>query len=217
MYFIVSSRSAAYRAWMFGTPGATGVWADENTRQLPERALGVLSAFQFDVDAMFGSACVEQPATLLGAFGALLCVLMWSLNSASPALEHKTDDGLLTPVIYDTNFVTAWVVTAFLVYEVGVYFTGVELAAVFQLWAPLLPLIGVLVGLLPGCGPQIVVTSLYLSGAAPLSAQLGNALSNDGDALLPALALAPKAAVVATLYSALPALLVGYGYYLLWE
>ena len=39
---------------------------------------------------------------------------------------------------------------------------------------------------------------------------MGNAISNDGDALFPALALAPGAAVIATLYSAVPALLIAY-------
>ena len=49
------------------------------------------------------------------------------------------------------------------------------------------------------------------------SAPLGNAISNDGDALFPAIALAPRAAVMATLYSAIPALLVAYAYYWIWE
>lgn len=57
------------------------------------------------------------------------------------------------------------------------------------------------------------MTSLYLSGSVPLSAQLGNAIANDGDALFPALAVAPKAAIVATLYSAIPAVVVAYGWY----
>ena len=59
------------------------------------------------------------------------------------------------------------------------------------------------------------MTSLYLAGALPLSAQLGNAIANDGDALFPAIAIAPRAAVAATLYSALPALVVGYGAHML--
>jgi hypothetical protein len=71
----------------------------------------------------------------------------------------------------------------------------------------------ILVGLIPGCGPQIMVTSLYLAGTVPFSAQLGNAMANDGDALFPALAVAPKAAVVATLYSAVPAVIAAYAWY----
>ena len=50
-----------------------------------------------------------------------------------------------------------------------------------------------------------------------MSAQLGNALSNDGDALFPALALAPRAALVATAYSTIPAIMVAYGYAFLFE
>jgi hypothetical protein len=61
-----------------------------------------------------------------------------------------------------------------------------------------------------------VVTSLYITGAMPLSGQLANAISNDGDALFPALAIAPKAAAVATLYSGIPALIVGYATYMFW-
>jgi hypothetical protein len=75
--------------------------------------------------------------------------------------------------------------------------------------------VGVAVGLLPGCGPQIVVTALYLNGLVPFSALLGNALSNDGDALFPAIAMAPRAAALATAYSAAPAVALAYGAYAL--
>ena len=81
----------------------------------------------------------------------------------------------------------------------------------------LLPFIGVVIGMIPGCGPQIITTTLYLSGAIPLSAQIGNAISNDGDALFPAIALSPKVAMVATLYSSIPAFVVAYGYYFIFE
>jgi hypothetical protein len=58
---------------------------------------------------------------------------------------------------------------------------------------------------------------MYLSGIIPLSAQIGNAVSNDGDALFPAIAIAPRVAVVATLYSAVPAVLISYGWLFLFE
>ena len=81
----------------------------------------------------------------------------------------------------------------------------------------LTPLMAILLGFLPGCGPQVLVTTMYLSGIIPLSAQIGNALSNDGDALFPAIAIAPRVAVVATLYSAVPALILAYGWLFLFE
>ena len=75
----------------------------------------------------------------------------------------------------------------------------------------------ILIGFIPGCGPQIMITSMYVSGQIPLSAQIGNAISNDGDALFPAIALAPKAAIIATLYSGIPAMIVAYSYMFLFE
>ncbi|MGC9460760.1 putative manganese transporter, partial [Vibrio genomosp. F10] len=42
-------------------------------------------------------------------------------------------------------------------------------------------------------------------------------ISNDGDALFPAIALAPKAALMATIYSVIPAFIIGYGYFFLFE
>jgi len=61
----------------------------------------------------------------------------------------------------------------------------------------------------------VLVATLYLNGALPFAALIGNAISNDGDALFPALALNRKAALLATFYSAIPALIVAYGFYLL--
>ena len=70
------------------------------------------------------------------------------------------------------------------------------------LFGPFIPLMAILIGFIPGCGPQIMITSMYVSGQIPMSAQIGNSISNDGDALFPAIAISAKAAIVATLYSA---------------
>ena len=76
---------------------------------------------------------------------------------------------------------------------------------------------GILFGFLPGCGPQVIVATFYLNGFIPLSAEIGNSISNDGDALFPAIALAPKAAIVATLYSAIPAIITAYSFMFFFE
>ena len=74
------------------------------------------------------------------------------------------------------------------------------------------PAIVIIVGFVPGCAlPQITLTALYLSGALPLSAQFDNAIFNDGDALFPAIAIAPKAALLATFYSGVPKIIAAYG------
>ena len=55
----------------------------------------------------------------------------------------------------------------------------------------LLPLIAVLVGVIPGRGPQVLVVILYVNGVSSFSTLIGNAISNDGDALFPAIGLNP--------------------------
>jgi hypothetical protein len=185
---------------------------------VPGLILGTLDLMMVDTDALFGPLAVHEPTLVLGVAGALLAFAMWTLDPAQkfdPGVARA--GGAFVRAVDTTNFVTVWVIVGFLIYELGVHFTGVDLAVVFDTWAPLIPLLAVLVGFLPGCGPQIVVTTLYISGAMPLSGQLGNAISNDGDALFPAIAMAPRAAVVATLYSAVPAVLVAYGYFLMFE
>ncbi len=180
----------------------------------PGIVLAGLVAFQVDVDAMFATDMLDRPATLLGVVGGVLALSM----RLAPSFGIKGDaafsagSGLIRRTISDTNFVTVWVIFAYLVFELSVYFLGIDLKTVFDGWVLFTPMIAILLGFLPGCGPQVLVTTMYLSGIIPLSAQIGNALSNDGDALFPAIAIAPKVAVVATLYSAVPAVILAYGW-----
>ena len=155
---------------------------------------------------------------IIGSAGAIISIFMWSLNPLSD-FQCSTDKsrGFLSRVIDTTNFVTTWVIGGFLTFEIFMYFTQIDLKIFFDLWLPFVPLMAVLFGFLPGCGPQIVIATFYLNGFIPLSAELGNAISNDGDALFPAIALAPKAALLATFYSAIPALIVAYGYFFIFE
>jgi len=198
---------------------------------LPGLVFALPMAFLVDPNQWFGPLAWLEPVTLLGFAGGVLAIVMWCLHfTANPAHHYaganpgdqvgeyippdsSPNMSILARVINDTNFVTVWVIAAFLVYELTVHASGADISAWFAVWAPFTPLIAVLVGFLPGCGPQIVVTTLYLNGAIPMGALIANAISNDGDALFPAIALAPKAAIIATLYTGIPALIVGYGFY----
>ena len=185
----------------------------------PGILLAGLVAFQIDVDARFAIDGLDRPATLLGVIGGTLAVSM----RLAPRFGLHGDrvfsagGGLIRRTISDTNFVTVWVIAAYLIFELSVYFLALDFKTVFDGWILLTPLIAILLGFLPGCGPQVLVTTMYLSGIIPLSAQIGNAISNDGDALFPAIAIAPKVAVVATLYSAVPAVILSYGWLFLFE
>jgi hypothetical protein len=150
---------------------------------------------------------------IVGLAGTATGLWIWA-TSPVQAMTNSAD-APLTRVAEETSFISVWVIGAYLAYEFTVTYSGLDLAMLFNSVAPFLPIAGVLVGLIPGCGPQVLVTTLFVNGLIPFSALIGNAISNDGDALFPAIALNPKAAIIATLYSTVPAILVAYGFYFL--
>ncbi|WP_224447132.1 putative manganese transporter [Haloprofundus salilacus] len=120
----------------------------------------------------------------------------------------------LTHAAMETSFVTVWVIAAYLLYEYGILLTGVDLQVFAAAAGVLAPIGAALVGLIPGCGPQILLATAYAEGAIPFSALTANAISQDGDALFPLLAIDKKAAIVASIYTTVPALVVGIGLHL---
>ena len=186
---------------------------------IPGMIFGILSAFQIDLDAFFSNNFIKNPITFFGFFAGSLCFIMWIIPIISGFKYSPSgpNEKIIRRTVSDTNFITGWVILAFLAYELTSHFGGFNLETIFNSYYMLIPLIAILIGFLPGCGPQILVTTLYLNGIIPLSAQIGNAISNDGDALFPAIALHPKAAFIATIYSGFPAIIVSYGFLFIFE
>ena len=116
----------------------------------------------------------------------------------------------------ETSMVTVWVIGAYLIYEYGIVITGMEIATLAETAGVLAPIGGALLGLVPGCAPQIVFAGIYAEGGIPFSALTANAISQDGDALFPLMAIDMKAAIVATVYTTIPALIVGVALYYFW-
>ncbi len=185
----------------------------------PGIIIGFLSAFQIDLNKVFQNEYIDRPITLFGFIAGSLCFLMWTLPLIYGCryVPSNKDQTIQKRIISDTNFITGWVILAFITFEMSVYLGNINLSTIFNSYIYFIPLFAILIGLLPGCGPQILVTTMYLGGIIPLSAQMGNAISNDGDALFPAIALHPKAAIIATLYSSIPALIVSYLYLFIFE
>ncbi len=173
---------------------------------LPGLAFGVMALAQAEFTGI--TAKIE---TTIALTGIAIGIFVWA---ASPlkALTNTTDNAM-TRVTEETSFITTWVILAFLLFEYLNGFAGLDLEAMFKTVGILLPLMAILVGFIPGCGPQILVTTFYINGLIPFSALIGNSIANDGDALFPAIALNPKAALLATIYSAIPAFFVAYGFY----
>jgi hypothetical protein len=164
---------------------------------------------QAGVTAAVSAAHLEVLVGVAGLSGCLLLVALGRGRGRALGCTAAARAGeVLTAAARETAVVVCWVAVAFLVVEVAVIAAGVDLAAL-----PVLGLAGVLLGaglgLVPGCGPHLVLTGLYVQGVVPLPMLLANALSQDGDALLPLLVLDRRAALLGTALSTLPGVLVG--------
>ena len=169
---------------------------------VPGLILGILQLGQIDISE-FGIIVFS-----LGVFGALFSITVWAISPI--AAISSSGDHPFTRSSEETSFVTIWVIAGFLAYEYAYAFLGLDLEVLAEAAWIFLPLLAVLIGFIPGCGPQVLVTTLYLNGIIPFAALIANSISNDGDALFPAIALTPKMAVIATLYSGIPALIISY-------
>ncbi len=169
---------------------------------IPGIVIGVMGLMNVD-----GPAWADQ----FSLAGMLLTLTIWAFSPIGRVTNPH--DHPLTRANEETAFVMIYVVLAFWIFEVSQAVFGLDVKALFGGVAVWMPLIATLVGFIPGCGPQIITTTLYISGAIPFGALLANAISNDGDALFPAFAIAPRDALAATLITAIPALLLGYGFF----
>ena len=151
------------------------------------------------------------PVAAIALAGALLGLAIWSVSPVTAMTNPG--DAPVTRMAEETSFISVWVILAYLAYDYAAFYAGLDLKAMFQTIAPVLPLVAAAIGFVPGCGPQVLVATLYVHGAIPFSSLVANAISNDGDALFPAIALAPRAAIMATVFSTIPALVVAYALY----
>ena len=173
---------------------------------IPGFGLGVLQILQYDLEGLFGFF-----PQLIAITGMVTSILIWS-NSKIKTMTNPKDKPLVR-VAEETSFIAIWVLSAYLAYDYLVFLTPLDFNVMFKTIGVLIPFLAIIIGFIPGCGPQILVTTLFINGMIPFSALLGNAISNDGDALFPAIAIAPRAAVLATIYSAIPAFIMAYALY----
>ena len=170
---------------------------------IPGLVMGISQLAQVDLEAVYGDLMVW-----VGLAGIFVGLFIWSTSDMQAMTNAK--DSPLTRMAEETSFIAVWVIGAYLAFDYVVAYAGLDLAAMFNSIGIFLPMVGIIIGFIPGCGPQVLVSTLYINGLIPFSALMGNAISNDGDALFPAIALNPRVAFLATLYSALPAVLLAY-------
>ncbi|MEH1058936.1 putative manganese transporter [Micromonospora sp. CPCC 206171] len=155
-----------------------------------------------------------DPYLALGVLGTLVAVLIFaagrgrladdSLETAYPQSLRET----LRHSAHEASFVTVWVAVAYLGWQVVTTVTGFD-GSQLALTGLLGVLVGAAIGLIPGCAVQIVFTGLYVGGGLPLPTLVANAISQDGDALIPLAALRRHSAALATVITTIPAAAVG--------
>ena len=179
---------------------------------IPGLALGIMNALNIETSYLVSDIDIIQ---LISFLLALYCVFLWVLNPLTDIQMASIHENSFRKVVDTTCFVTVWVIISFVIYELINISTQGAIFESLEYFGPFIPLMAIIIGFIPGCGPQIMITSMYVSGQLPMSAQIGNSISNDGDALFPAIAISPKAAIIATLYSAVPAIFIAYLWYYL--
>lgn len=183
--------------------------------------LGVMLLFQINVNTLF----IPKLGTILGIFGTIFSVAYMILSKKflhddtheETELKSMSLKETLIHNAEETAFVGTWVFVAYLIYEISIYaLGGADYAAgeaaltTFMTSTGLLTvIIAALIGLIPGCGPQVIFVALFTKGMVPFAALLANAISQDGDALFPLLAIDKKSSLWATVITTIPALILG--------
>ena len=109
---------------------------------------------------------------------------------------------------------TFWVLIAYLAFEFGMIASGISEADLAEQGAGIgAVFVAAAVGLIPGCGPQIIAISAYVEGVISFPALVANAISQDGDALFPLLVRHKVASIWATIHTTLPAIIVGLAFF----
>ncbi|MGL4563048.1 MAG: putative manganese transporter [Brevinema sp.] len=183
--------------------------------------LGIMNLMQINLD----QDLPIKNLSIIGFLGTLFSILYSVItkkiiaDDTLPEIKSK-QHSIKETLIHnaeETAFVVMWVFIALYCYELLVYFLGgVDfIKSLLAQHGYMMVIVALLIGLIPGCGPHIILTGLYIQGILPFSALIANAISNDGDALFPLLAMDKKSAFFASIYSTIPAVIVGTIFYLL--
>ncbi|MBJ28538.1 MAG: hypothetical protein CMB61_00570 [Euryarchaeota archaeon] len=110
----------------------------------------------------------------------------------------------------ETAFVTFWVISAYLIFEFSMLFSGMDEGELAKYGDGLIAVfLASIIGLVPGCGPQIIAITAYTKDLISFPALTANAISQDGDALFPLLVRHRVASLWATFHTTIPALIMG--------
>ena len=192
-------------------------------------ALGIMLIFWFAEDPNYSPEIAwdistrDGLLTWVGIIGTTLSIILYLASKSFFADDTEATigdklnslDETLTHAASETAFVTFWVLSAYLVFEAAMSLGGISESDLASNGDGVMAVIlAAAIGLIPGCGPQIIAITSYIEGIISFPALVANAISQDGDALFPLLVRHRTASLWATVHTLLPGLT--FGILLLW-
>tara|TARA_B100002051_G_C16660097_1_gene598653 strand:- start:27 stop:1217 length:1191 start_codon:yes stop_codon:yes gene_type:complete len=172
----------------------------------------------YSLELSFDPTTMDGFITWIGLIGTSLSVILyiaqknWIGDDTEATIGDKLHSMRETMIhsASETAFVTFWVMIAYLAFEFGMLFSGISEQSMSSYGDGFIAIIAVsIIGLIPGCGPQIIVITAYTKDIISFPALAANAISQDGDALFPLLVRHKAASLWATIHTTIPAIIVG--------
>ncbi|MDG1549297.1 MAG: putative manganese transporter [Candidatus Poseidoniaceae archaeon] len=173
---------------------------------------------EFNLEIDYNPLTLHGFITWIGLLGTSLSVILyisqknWIRDDTEASIGDKLYSMRETMIhsASETAFVTFWVMAAYLVFEFSMLFSGMTEADLARYGDGLIAVVlAAFIGLIPGCGPQIIAITAYTKDLISFPALTANAISQDGDALFPLLVRHRAASLWATIHTTIPALIVG--------
>ena len=173
---------------------------------------------EFSLELEYNPFSMQGFITWIGLLGTSLSVILfiaqktWIGDDTEASIGDKLNSFRETLIhsAGETAFVTFWVMLAYLIFEFTMLFAGIEEADLAKYGDGFIAVtVAAIIGLIPGCGPQIIAITAYTKEMISFPALVSNAISQDGDALFPLLVRHKAASLWATVHTTIPALVVG--------
>ncbi len=172
----------------------------------------------YSLELAYNPLTLDGFITWIGILGTTLSVILyfaqknWFADDTEATIGDKLHSMRETMVhaASETAFVTFWVMIAYLVFEFTMLFANITEQDMSRYGDGVFAVvIAATIGLIPGCGPQIIAITAYTKDMISFPALAANAISQDGDALFPLLVRHKAASLWATVHTTIPAILVG--------
>ena len=173
---------------------------------------------EYELKLAYNPLTIDGFITWVGLLGTTLSVVLyvaqknWFADDTEATIGDKLHSMRETMVhaASETAFVTFWVMIAYLAFEFTMLFSGVTEQDMARHGDGLIAVVvAAIIGLIPGCGPQIIAITAYTKDMISFPALAANAISQDGDALFPLLVRHKAASLWATVHTTIPALITG--------